>query len=173
MNLQYVRFEGTVEELMQLPELRQLVAVAQRPAQEADLGVATTPEPLPQEIETFLGAEVASEGRRNLLREFLRNIVEWDGVEMTWPYSRKPDRERTPYVRARRRGSPFGAFVYLRPNGKIYFRVDRKAAASRRYAVAREVQSGNAHPVALVLREPVHLAEAVALAREAYDETFE
>ncbi len=170
--------EGTPEELKAAGMLDEVLAsrhhaVLRPPASPhdtRDVESQSAADDLPQHIRDMLRKHAARGLVTEAFEAFLREVLGWGDVEARRGRSGQWDDGATDYARVHRRGSPFGAFVYVYPRHRLLvFRLPAAAADGLRYAHVRDVKAGDAYKVRMLLPAPDALAEAINLARQAHE----
>jgi hypothetical protein len=175
MRIRILEFDVTPEELARTPELRELLQ-AHGPSAlptSAPVGPSTeAPAELPAALAKVLEARGPGGAVLEAVREFLAKTLGWPGVEPRVGVSRRDKERPANVIRLHRRGSGVGAFVYVElPTGSLKFRLPRSySLKGLAHPRAREVKPGAPYGIALRLA-PATLAEALTLARRAYDHT--
>ncbi len=180
-----VTVEGTPEELARLGIVEwfskdKAAALVEEPEHEMtrrDAG-ATTPgdaesaassgRKLPSALRDLI-RRLARGNAGELTEAFISEILTWERVGAVSP---PPDGYGSPnYVRLRYPGSPKGSFVYVYPQkGRVVFRLLKAEAGGCKHAAVRPVKESDAYQVDLYLTSEDAKAEALVLARKAYEE---
>jgi hypothetical protein len=162
---QITEFEGTPEEF-ERADLSDLFESRRTQDGIANGGdVTNTTGAFPAHVTDFLDNGVPSGDARAVVEEVLGTAFAWGGINV------KPAGGQSAgnYLRLYRRGSPFGAFMYMFPTyGQL--RLTGDAAEGMKHAQARNVQSSNPHQVVVPLDDRAALDEVMALVRTAYDQ---
>ena len=177
MRVRVIEVEGTPEEIANSTVVRQLLESVE-PDEQA--GTAARPTRnrsalggLPGPILDALESRGAAGDSREAAESFLKGVLEWGDVEARIGRSHKTDDGLATMIRLHRRGSPFGAFVYLGVrNARLRFRLPRSEdLGGYVFAKSRNVQSDDPYGIALHLTTKQAVSEALRLARISYDRT--
>jgi len=173
MRIRVLDLDVTPEELARAPEVRQLLA-AHLPGPAAGNG-ADAPgggdaASLPPAVANVLELKGPGGAVLHTLESFLASLLRWPGVDARVGISRLNRDDPANIVRLHRRGSAGGAFVYVElPAAGLKFRLPRTHSLEGLvHARARDVKPGAPYGITLRLR-PATLAEALTLARQAYE----
>ncbi|WP_221329109.1 hypothetical protein [Actinoplanes sp. L3-i22] len=179
MHLRIVDIDGSPEEIAALPQLRELLgSPARAGAGAACAEVPPDPPPagapevvLPTAVTAVLELRPPADDVRRRLSEFLATALRWPDVEARVGASRRSPDGRANAIRLHRRGSSVGAFVYIRlPTVNMQLRLPSDMPAHLvRHAARRRVNTDAPYGLTLRLTSPEVLAEALSLARLAYE----
>lgn len=175
MRVRLIDVEGTAEELASFAPLLDLMSSAWRPTEgrspdtsrDGHEGLSR----LPRQVIEVLENRGPAAPAREAVHAFLTAVFEWGDVDIRIGRSRRSEDGLAPMLRLHRRGSPYGAFVYLGVRGaNLKFRLAASTDLEGfQYARSRDVQEDDPYGIALRLISPEALSEAIRLARVAYD----
>lgn len=173
--------EGTPEELKNAGILDEVLTSRQdaiprtqaRPRDTLQAESRPAVDGLPQHVGDMLEKHAPGGLVAEAFQTFLKDILSWGDVEARRGRSTQWDDGMTDYTRVHRRGSRFGAFVYVYPRHRLLvFRLPVSAANGLRYASVRDVKAEDAYKVRMLLPAPDAVAEAISLARQAYEDAL-
>ncbi len=105
-----------------------------------------------------------------LVESFILEAMGWGDVWARRGKSVQTSDGFTDYVGLHRRGSHYGAFVYVRPaSARVLLRLPSDAADGLKHAEARDVKERDVYKVVVYLTSEDAKVEALALARRAYE----
>lgn len=181
MRIRIVEFEGTAEDLAQVPELkrsfgsdrsgnadrssrsREPVAVS---AKTAEL-LAT----MSDELSELLKRRARSERSLDLLAEFLVRISELPHVELHLGDSERSADGKTWMIHVRRQDGTRGSFAQVDARrAQVLFRLGEDVLRNCRHAFARKVRPTAKFRVKIAIESEDSLDEAVDLTKEAYED---
>jgi hypothetical protein len=175
MHIRVIDVTGRPDEVASLPQLLDLLRPlddesAVRTSDAALPGVSSLAD-LPPDVARCLLTRGPSGHRRDLLVSFLRPILDWPDVDIRVGRSRRNHDGLANMLRIHRRGSSFGAFVYLSlPKGNLKFRLPTDYDISDfDRVVARQLRTGEPYGLALQLESNEAVSEALRLSMAAYD----
>lgn len=179
MKVRIIELEGTPEELAESPYLRNIATheVPTEPPspEEADRGNAGPLAMYPEVVAALERNPRPPRGEaRALIERFLAEVLAWPDVEARRGKSSRTDDGQTRYLRLHRRGSQLGAFAYVYPaRMSVRMRLNHADIEGRKYAQKRGVRTEgedvNPYQVRLDLRDSDAVAEAIELAKVAYE----
>lgn len=170
MRVRMTEVEGTVEELTAGGVLDRLLGRKEVTLTAVGADSTGGANDLPPEIRELLDAQMPLGKPRQIIADFIREVLGWGDVEARRGQSTKRADGMTRYVRIHRRGSNLGGFAYVYPRSlKVTLRLSSSTATGVQHARVRNVDSRNPYKLAVPLTSESAKADALALAKQAYE----
>lgn len=177
MRWEFFRFEGSPEELHDLPDwVRRFTNDGESPTNgkiatvgpyrmdDTDEGEEEASQD--QELLAYVQARAHSETGRELVVRFAQKVLSWPGLQ--FKPQKRINMDDLGYFRLWRQGSGLGALAYVWPHqAKVHFRLPEEYAAHKQFAYT--LHRDDPYRVAITLVSEEALAEAVELAQSALD----
>lgn len=182
MRIRIVEFEGSVEELEAVPEIRQQLSSSAGGASRRRGTKAMGPvelgeeerallEKLPTELAEALKSRSRTSDSLRRLALILLAVQAWPHVSADLRASQKSRDGLSWMIRIRRHDGRKGAFVLVDARrAQLTFRLNEAVLANCTHAYAREVRAGDPFRVKLAVTSDEAVEEGVDLAKEAYEE---
>lgn len=181
MRIRILEFEGTAEELAQVPELKR--SFRSHGSRNADRGsksrgplavserTAELLATMPAELSELLKRRARSQRSLDLLAEFLMRIRELPQVDFHLGDSERSADGKTWMIHVRREDGIRGSFAQVDARrGQVLFRLGEDVLTNCRHAFARKVRPTTKFRVKIAIESEDSLDEAVDLIKEAYEE---
>lgn len=181
MRIRIVEFEGTAEELVQVPELKRSFGShrsgnAERGSKSRD-PVAVSDKTaellatISDELSELLKRRARSQRSLNLLAEFLMRITKLPHVGLHLGDSERSADGKTWMIHVRREDGIRGSFAQVDARrAQVLFRLSEDVLTNCRHAFARKIRPTAKFRVKIALDSEDSLDEAVDLTKEAYED---
>ena len=183
MRISRFDFEGTPQELEEVPDLKRAIvqmaegnAAAPWAPDGEEEGVAV-PQPvageLAPELQDYISGRAGSRGRTKVVKEWVGDVLAWGNTEVEIGRSRTSADGYNDYLMLYNTGPHhFGAFAYVYPGtAKVNFRLLRGEVEGKgfRHAMVRDVRPGTGYEVTVLLKSKEAAEEALQLAQVALE----
>jgi hypothetical protein len=178
MKIKVTEFEGTADEIRELPELRELLQSVSRTAvvvdDEYEPGLPVSPAPpgqVPTEVQDFISVRAGNVIRAEATSRFVRKVLGWGTTTAELGTSKTTSDGLNNYLMLYNKGPRrFGAFAYVLPGqARVMFRLEARDADGFACAAIRNVKPGTGYVVTVTLDSDAAHADALELAKIAYE----
>lgn len=182
MKIKIIEYEGSAEELAQVPELKQALLGQHSPPTKGKPSLQRTPvdvseeasallNELPADLAELLRGRSRTTSALEFLTSFLVGVQALPHVEFSTGESRRSADGRTWMIHVRRSDGTRGSFARVDARrAQVLFRLTEQVLSNCEHAYSRDVRPGDKYRIKISLDSDEALSEAVDLTKEAYEE---